>query len=219
MGKPLLIVNVSEVGINPAMAERKFQRLYSLAMRWEAILLLDEADVMLEERQRADLGRNALVSVLLRVLEYSQGIIIMTSNRVGVFDEAVRSRINLAVRYPQLTKDQSSAIFNYFINQLGSNVEHCLEGRYEVVVDATNNSNLNGRQIRNVISAALSLARYEASKTGATLGNNFSETEGQIFLEENHIRQVCEAVTDFDDYLIAVHGVNNEGMSRESRVR
>lgn len=70
-----------------------------------------------------------------------------------------------------------------------------------------------------MISAALSLARYEASKTGATLSNNFSEIEGQIFLEENYIRQVCEAVTDFNDYLIAVYGVNNEDMSRESRVR
>lgn len=33
---------------------------------------------------------NALVSVFLRVLEYYDGILILTSNRVGTFDEAIR---------------------------------------------------------------------------------------------------------------------------------
>ena len=43
---------------------------------------------MFLERGLADLQRNALVSVFLRVLEYNVGIHILTSNRVGTFDEA-----------------------------------------------------------------------------------------------------------------------------------
>jgi hypothetical protein len=46
-------------------------------------VLLDEADVFLEERDMKDLKRNALVSVFLRALEYYDGILILTSNRVG----------------------------------------------------------------------------------------------------------------------------------------
>lgn len=52
------------------------------------VVILDEADVFLEERGLADLQRNALVSVFLRCLEYYDGILILTSNRIGTFDEA-----------------------------------------------------------------------------------------------------------------------------------
>ena len=37
--------------------------------------------MFLEEREKSDLQRNALVSVFLRVLEYYDGILILTSNR------------------------------------------------------------------------------------------------------------------------------------------
>ena len=47
------------------------------------MVLLDEADVFLEQRSMANLERNALVSVFLRVLEYYDGILLLTSNRVG----------------------------------------------------------------------------------------------------------------------------------------
>jgi hypothetical protein len=56
-------------------------------------VLLDEADVFLEERDMKDLQRNALVSVFLRALEYYDGILILTSNRVGTCTLSLR-RIN-----------------------------------------------------------------------------------------------------------------------------
>jgi hypothetical protein len=75
--------------------------------------LSDEADVFLEARGEGenDLRRNAMVSgknsdiystyiehlltkaVLLRVLEYYDGILILTTNRMRSFDIAVQSRI------------------------------------------------------------------------------------------------------------------------------
>ena len=60
------------------------------------VALLDEGDVFLEQRTLTDLDRNALASVFLRVLEYYEGILILTSNRVGTFDEAFKSRIQLS---------------------------------------------------------------------------------------------------------------------------
>ena len=68
------------------------------------MVLLDEADVFLEERTKLDLERNALVSVFLRVLEYYEGILILTSNRIGTFDEAFKSRVQLAIHYPLLSE-------------------------------------------------------------------------------------------------------------------
>ena len=74
------------------------------------VVLLDEADVLLEERGQADFQRNALVSVFLHVLEYNFGIMILASNHVGTFDEAFTSRIQLALHYENLTVAQPRKI-------------------------------------------------------------------------------------------------------------
>jgi hypothetical protein len=48
--------------------------LFQLVDHWNAELVLDEADVYLEQRVRQDLARNGLVSAFLRTLEYCKGI-------------------------------------------------------------------------------------------------------------------------------------------------
>ncbi|KAF2455723.1 P-loop containing nucleoside triphosphate hydrolase protein [Lineolata rhizophorae] len=66
---------------------------------WKAAILLDEADVFFEAR-KADVAdaaeRNALVAVFLRHLEYFSGIVFLTTNRIHVFDNAMKSRIHFA---------------------------------------------------------------------------------------------------------------------------
>ncbi|KAH8793755.1 hypothetical protein F5882DRAFT_516145 [Hyaloscypha sp. PMI_1271] len=52
------------------------------------------ADVLLEQRSSQDIHRNALVCVFLRTLEYYQGIMFLTTNRVGQIDDAIASRIH-----------------------------------------------------------------------------------------------------------------------------
>src|SRR6202043_2614411 len=89
------------------------------------VVLLDEAGVFLEERSLTDLQRNALVSVFLRVLEYYEGILILTSNRVGTFDEAFKSRIQLSLHYDNLTRPQRSKIWKNFLNRLKQMDKEC----------------------------------------------------------------------------------------------
>jgi len=98
-GKPLLSVGVSDIGIEGDKVEANLQKIFDLAGKWEAVLLFDEADVFLEARGRGenDLRRNAMVSVLLRVLEYYDGILILTTNRMRSFDIAVQSRIRKSI--------------------------------------------------------------------------------------------------------------------------
>lgn len=72
-GRPLLTVSVAEIGVTAQEAEKSLTPVFADAARWEAVLLMDEADVFVEERTKGDLQRNALVSVLLRCLEYYKG--------------------------------------------------------------------------------------------------------------------------------------------------
>ena len=61
-------------------------------------MLIDEADVYI--KKRADnLASNAVVGVFLRVLEYFNGLLFMTTNRVDDIDEAIISRCIAMVRY------------------------------------------------------------------------------------------------------------------------
>lgn len=102
-GRPLLVVSVVEIGLNTSKAENNLERMFHLAGAWEAILLVDEADVSLESRMSTGYpNRNALVPALLRVPLVLEGFMILTTNRIPSLDSAVKSRIHLATRYEDL---------------------------------------------------------------------------------------------------------------------
>ena len=89
---PLYMVTAGELGTDPRMLEHELQKILDIAHSWGAVLLLDEADVFLEKREVHDIHRNALVSIFLRLLEYFQGILFLTTNRVETFDDAFQVR-------------------------------------------------------------------------------------------------------------------------------
>lgn len=102
-----------------------------------------------------------LCLVLLRVLEYYNGILILTTNRLRQFNHAVLSRVNLAVKYEDLNTEQKKKIFNKFINQLkDTNTENIRDIRNWIEMEETMDyfEKLNGRQIRNILFSAASLA-------------------------------------------------------------
>jgi SpoVK/Ycf46/Vps4 family AAA+-type ATPase len=103
--KPLYRVTCRDIGTELEGVEKYLGSVLYIGTAWECVVLLDEADVFLEERTQTDLQRNAVVSVFLRVLEYYQRILILTSNRVGIFDEAFKSRVQLAMHYPPLDQN------------------------------------------------------------------------------------------------------------------
>lgn len=59
-----------------------------------------------------------MYTVFLRVLDYYDGVLFLTTNRVGTVDEAFRSRIHLSLYYPALRKKQALEIFKLNIGRL-----------------------------------------------------------------------------------------------------
>lgn len=117
MKVPLYIMAAGDLGLDPRSVENKLQDVMSMCSRWGAILLLDEADIFLEERSLHELERNKLVSIFLRVLEYYEGIMFLTTNRVQTFDAAFQSRIHISLEYPELDKKSRKAIWVNFLKQ------------------------------------------------------------------------------------------------------
>ncbi|MBX9721098.1 MAG: hypothetical protein K2X81_06880, partial [Candidatus Obscuribacterales bacterium] len=65
----------------------------------------------LEERDEKDIVRNAMVGVFLRLLEYHQGVLFLTTNRVKNIDQAFYSRISIGLRFGEATVEKRAKIW------------------------------------------------------------------------------------------------------------
>ena len=139
--------------------EHRLMQVLQYATIWRAIVLLDEADVFLESRKDdvADAAeRNALVAVFLKHLEYFSGIVFLTTNRIHVFDAAMKSRIHLALGYSPPGLEMRRLIWTQSLR--AARVEQL---DIDQAIDILVRDKLNGREITNTINTAQTLARFE----------------------------------------------------------
>lgn len=196
--KPLYRVICGDIGTDPRKVEEYLENVFFLGKIWDCVVLLDETDVFLEQRSLSDLAGNAVVSVFLRMLEYYDRILILTSNRVGTFDEAFKSRIQLALHYDSLNREQRKHIWNTFIKRLEELDEPIEAMDIYTNIEALSEKPLNGRQIRNAITIARQLALSEKEK-----------------LSSKHLHESIRISGHFDEYLQELHGPDDRGMRDE----
>jgi len=153
--RPLYSINIGELGVTTAELEKSLKKILELACDWNAIVLLDEADIFLEKRSLNDVQRNALVGIFLRLLEYNQSVLFLTSNRVRSFDEAFHSRISLALYYKPLDQPGRKQIWDSLL-QASDYSKDILD------TTALSQRSINGRQIKTSIKLAQSLAAEES---------------------------------------------------------
>jgi len=213
--------------------ESRLETNFTLAHRWGCVLLLDEADIFLAERTKDDFLRNSLVSglksniylacivrliyvtVFLRVLEYYSGILFLTTNRVGAFDEAFKSRIHISLYYPPLDEESTIQIWEMNLERTmnrkaksGFRIKDKEILRFaKAQYMRSEEGRWNGRQIRNAFQTAIALAEYDASDNKSD--DDHAETTRKascITLRKKHFEIVAKASLDFDKYLNAVYG-------------
>jgi len=150
--RPLYILSAGELGTTPEVTEQKLSEALELCSRWDAIALIDEADILLEERTAGHLTRNAMLCVMLRILEYHSGVLFLTTNKASGVDVAVQSRLTLALKYDALNEATRKEVWTNLLRVAGSDPS-CFDISELGVVP------INGRQIKNCIRLALALAR------------------------------------------------------------
>ena len=91
-------------------------------MRWNAVLLLDEADVYIRRRDN-DLEHNAIVAEFLRTLEYFSGLLFMTTNRTGDVDDAILSRCIATIQYETPDRADASRLWRLQADQFGATLD------------------------------------------------------------------------------------------------
>ena len=80
---PLYSVGAGDLDITAQALNDKLTQIFDISTSWGAIVLIDEADVFLEERSVHDLQRNAIVAVFLRQLEC---VLCSPSSHISVLD-------------------------------------------------------------------------------------------------------------------------------------
>ncbi|KZT22805.1 P-loop containing nucleoside triphosphate hydrolase protein [Neolentinus lepideus HHB14362 ss-1] len=167
--RPLYMVGSSELPTSPSRLESSLRSILKLATAWDAVLLIDEADVYLEQRSLHELERNALVSVALRVLEYHRGVLFLTTNRIKDFDDAFLSKFSIGIKYPELDQSARKAVWQKFFQLAGIRYEGTVSDQVattaenECVITSEDLEELsakpfNGRTIKNLVRTSQALA-------------------------------------------------------------
>ncbi|KAI4223765.1 MAG: hypothetical protein LQ349_007366 [Xanthoria aureola] len=209
--RPLLRLSTGELGLEPSRLEEKLWKWFRIAEEWQAVLLIDEADVYLEQRGiGASLERDAIVAgksdrtsssssaenLFLRSLEYYRGILFLTSNSVRKFDEAILSRVLLVIGFKNLeTIDRKRLRLHYQekIQKENGNRYEILRGARESLEKIDQSDYVyNGREIKNVFQMALALATEDGRKS--------RQAGERISVNDPHVSMVMKRHEDFIDY-------------------
>ncbi|KAL2214182.1 P-loop containing nucleoside triphosphate hydrolase protein [Sarocladium strictum] len=194
--RPLLSLTCADIGVDPATVEKRLIRWFMLAQDWGAIVLIDEADIYMEQRSVQDIQRNHLVAGFLRSLEYYKGMVFLTTNRVGTFDEAFMSRIHTKIHYPNFEEDDRQKLWDSFFQKLEGDRETTMRIT-QSAKDYVSSQDLrslkwNGREIRNAFQVAVALAEAQGNK----------DDKGRVLIKLEHIRATVQMSKEFQDYLL-----------------
>lgn len=120
--RPLLVRRASDI-LSPyvGIAERNISRMFDEAKQEGAVLLLDEADSFLQDRQAAKNGWEITqVNEMLTQMEAYRGIFIASTNLMGTLDLAALRRFDVKVKLDYLKPDQAWTLFEDLARQTGA---------------------------------------------------------------------------------------------------
>ncbi|ROV97467.1 hypothetical protein VPNG_08687 [Cytospora leucostoma] len=162
--------------------------------------------------------------VFLRVLEYYAGILFLTTNRVGDFDEAFASRIHVSLYYPELDKAKTLQVFKINTKMIKERFEtkrrtidiDDIEQSASKYFDNHPNARWNGRQIRNACQTALALAEFEAQGSSH---ETVLRPDARVHLKASHFEMVQNAYLQFAEYMNSIYNSTSSTRAKEGKLR
>lgn len=151
------------------------------------------------------------------MLEYYAGILFLTTNRIGDFDEAFASRIHMSLYYPELDEAKTKRVFTLNLDLIQQRFD--LQSR-KITFDASSIESFaghhfqnhaynrwNGRQIRNLCQTALALAEFDAH--GRDIDGKVKKS-ATVQLQLKYFETVQKAYLEFGRYLGNVRGTQGD---------
>ncbi|AOF80593.1 ATPase associated with various cellular activities family protein [Methyloversatilis sp. RAC08] len=154
--RPLYRVHSGQLGLNVAAMETALKDVLTRAQRWGAVMLIDEADVYIKRRDD-NITMNAVVGVFLRVLEYFNGLLFLTTNRVDDIDEAIVSRCIALIKYVPPDHAARARIWQVMAAQFALDIDDALIEQLTVLFPAA-----TGRDIKGLSKLAAKYCQHKA---------------------------------------------------------
>ena len=136
-------------------------------------------------------------------MEYFQGLLFLTTNRVGQIDDAFISRVHVAISYKALDAEDRARIWNGFFRKLVRE----RAGKIQIAPDAKKwvlsttdkeQADLNGRDIRNALQTAITLAEFEAEE------DPDFDAKLAIVVTKSHFEKVLAMSNKFHAYITSI---------------
>lgn len=143
------------------------------------------------------------VEAFLRRMEYFRGLLFLTTNRVGQIDDAFMSRVHVAIGYEPLTAEARNTIWKGFFSKLEKERNSEIRvgkaaKRFILKSEEVQKIELNGREIRNALQTAITLAEYETLESGNATASDL------VLVEEDHFRRVLTMSQKFHTYVTSI---------------
>ncbi len=119
--RPLYSIHSGSLGVSAESVRKNLEETFERAQRWNAVLLLDEADVFVLERGN-DIVQNAICAEFLRTLEYFDGLLFMTTNRSDHIDDAIISRCAALIDYTVPGADDARRIWEVLAKTMNTTI-------------------------------------------------------------------------------------------------
>ncbi|KAK8117828.1 P-loop containing nucleoside triphosphate hydrolase protein [Apiospora kogelbergensis] len=192
--KPLYHMTPFATGVSAEAVQHNMEAALALAQRWDCILVLEDADATAGgggggsgnrtagSYMQHEVPRRAMTMALVKLLGSFGGIVVLESSRVGILDDALFSRVHLAVYFPALDAEGRRRIWHDALAVASRRSD--MDGHHEYMGKAAGAAealpasmvepyllspeaeqklaivDLNGREIRNVVAQALRIARF-----------------------------------------------------------
>lgn len=146
--RPLYSVQAAQLGTSPDRIEQNLTKVLDRGSRWNAVVLLDEADVYIANRG-VDIQQNAIVAAFLRILEHHTAALFMTTNRSDMVDDAIASRCIARIDYDMPSVADQVEIWEVLNELNATGLDPVQIGEIVRV-----HSNLSGRDIKQLLKLA-----------------------------------------------------------------
>ncbi|KAK6851959.1 hypothetical protein PG995_012084 [Apiospora arundinis] len=111
--KPLYHMTPFATGVSAEAVQHNMDATLALAQRWDCMLVLEDADATANgggdssgnvggSHIQHEVPRRAMTMALVKLLDAFGGIVVLNSSRVGILDDALFSRVHLAIYFPEL---------------------------------------------------------------------------------------------------------------------
>jgi SpoVK/Ycf46/Vps4 family AAA+-type ATPase len=127
LDKPIISKKGSDIlGRYLGETEKNLAKAFNEAHSLDSILLIDEVDGLLSNRQNAQRHWEiSMVNELLTQIDSFKGLLVVTTNLFNQIDPAAMRRFDLKVNFNYLNADQIGKLWDYQVNQL------CLDNNFE----------------------------------------------------------------------------------------